>query len=597
MTTRQASSCRLYAIATVVLIGSIRCGGPLDRPEGRTVHAGVGENYEVEIDPIDTSRIELFYVCGNEFNVRNANPFTFLVHWKVQNTTDEGTVVIPPPPPGKAKSETHFVTRATGTVYLYYGNVNVRRYANQHIPCASPPPPVNPPPPPPPPPPPSPTASGMGQWSPVFTLPLVAISNTVLPDGRLAMWSRVEDAALWNWRDNTFKSVPAPTSVFCATQSFLTDGRMMVAGGHITDDHGLRFVNLFDPRTSTWAPGEPMRAGRWYPTMINLPEGEFLIVGGATELGVQNPIPEVRRADGSWRQLTSASHNLPYYPYTFLAPDGRAFVAGPNPTSLFLDMTGTGKWSAGPRTTTGILRSQGSAVAYEPGKLAIIGGGLTPTNTVETFDLNDPKATFRRAASMSFARRQINATMLPDGRVLVTGGTSAPGFNDAAGTVLTPEIWDPAKDTWTKVAPMKVGKLYHSTAVLLPDARVLSAGGVPTDRRAEIYSPAYLFNPDGTPAERPAIAAAPQQISYNQSFDVETPDAAHIASVALIGLPAVTHGMNFNQRFVRLPFTAGAGRITVTAPLKPTLAPPSYYYLFILNEHGVPSTASTLVLK
>ena len=102
----------------------------------------------------------------------------------------------------------------------------------------------------------------MGQWSPVFTLPLVAISNTVLPDGRLAMWSRVEDAALWNWRDNTFKSVPAPTSVFCATQSFLTDGRMMVAGGHITDDHGLRFVNLFDPRTSTWAPGEPMRAGR-----------------------------------------------------------------------------------------------------------------------------------------------------------------------------------------------------------------------------------------------------------------------------------------------------------------------------------------------
>ena len=163
MTTRQASRCRLYAIATVVLIGSIRCGGPLDRPEGRTVHVDVGKNYEVEIDPIDTSRIELFYVCGNEFNVRNANPFTFLVHWKVQNTTDEGTVVIPPPPPGKAKSETHFVTKATGTVYLYYGNVNVRRYANQHIPCASPPPPVNPPPPPPPPPP-SPTASG-NSWT------------------------------------------------------------------------------------------------------------------------------------------------------------------------------------------------------------------------------------------------------------------------------------------------------------------------------------------------------------------------------------------------------------------------------------------------
>jgi hypothetical protein len=144
---------------------------------------------------------------------------------------------------------------------------------------------------------------------------------------------------------------------------------------------------------------------------------------------------------------------------------------------------------------------------------------------------------------------------------------------------------------------MKTGKLYHSTAVLLPDARVLSAGGVPTDRTAEIYSPAYLFNPDGTPAARPAITAAPQQIGYNQSFDVETPDAAGIASVTLVGLPASTHGMNFNQRFVRLPFTAGAGRITVTAPLKPTIAPPSFYYLFILDAHGVPSLSRTLLLK
>jgi hypothetical protein len=78
---------------------------------------------------------------------------------------------------------------------------------------------------------------------------------------------------------------------------------------------------------------------------------------------------------------------------------------------------------------------------------------------------------------MKYARRQLNATVLPDGRVLATGGTSATGFNNAAGSVLTPELWDPVKNTWTEMAPMKVARLYHSTAVLLPDGRVFSSGG------------------------------------------------------------------------------------------------------------------------
>jgi hypothetical protein len=234
---------------------------------------------------------------------------------------------------------------------------------------------------------------------------------------------------------------------------------------------------------------------------------------------------------------------------------------------------------------------------YEPGKVVLIGGGDPPTNTVELIDLNQPNPKFQAEPPMAFARRQQNASILPDGRVLVTGGTSAPGFNNDAGAVVAAELWDPAAGSWTKVAAMKNHKLYHSTAVLLPDGRVLSAGGVPTDRSAEIYSPPYLFKPDGTPAARPAITAAPQRISYGQSFDVETPEAARISSVVLIGLPATTHGMNFNQRFVRLPFTRSGGRITVTASAKPTLTPPSWYYLFILDDKGVPSPASVLVLE
>jgi galactose oxidase len=580
----------------LALLATIRCGGPAGPAAEERVRDRVGGNWEIEIDPVNPNRIELFYVCGNEFNIRNANRMTVLVHWKVQNSADAGMVVLPAPPPGKTKSETHFTTKAVGTVYLYYGNTNIRRYANLHRPCASPPPPPSPQPPPPPPPP-TPIASGLGQWSPLLNLPVTGIHNTVLPDGRLILWSRVEDATVWNWRDNSFKAVPAPSSVFCGSQTFLTDGRLLNIGGHITDDRGLRDVNVFNPATDSWTRDIPMRAGRWYPTLVNLPGGELLALAGAMEDGRPNAIPEVRRVDGSWRQLTGAVQNLPYYSYAFLGPDGRVFVAGPNAYSRFLDTSGTGKWTSGPRTLSGLVRSQGAALTYEPGKLAIIGGGLTPTSTVETFDLNVPGATFQAAPSMNYARRQINTTVLPDGRVLVTGGTSAPGFNNASGAVLTPELWDPAKGTWTTVAPMKTVKLYHSTAVLLPDARVLSAGGVPSDRSAEIYSPPYLFNSDGTAAVRPSITVAPQRIAYNQSFDVETPDADRIASVALIGLPATTHGMNFNQRFLRLPFTTGAGRVTVTAPAKATLAPPSFYYLFILDGKGVPSEARVLVLQ
>jgi galactose oxidase len=598
MTNEQKGGRRLLAAAlTLALLATIGCGGPADSAADRRARSGIAGNYEVEADPVNTNRIELFYVCGNEFNVRNANPLSLLVRWKVQNSSDEGTVVLPAAS-GGAKGQTNFVTNAVGTVYLYYGNTNIRRYANQQKPCASPPPPPPPPPPAPPPIAPSPTASGMGQWSAVLSLPLVAMHNTVMPDGRLLLWSIMEDAAVWDFRNNAFTAVPGPSLLFCATQTLLPDGRILVAGGHISNDHGLRDVNLFEPSTMKWTRGTPMRAGRWYPSVLNMPGGEVLVIGGATETGVPNLIPEMRRTDGSWFELTGAAETmLQYYPFVFLAPDRRVFMAGPGPKTKFLDTSGTGRWTPGPTTATGLLRRQGMGVAYEPGKVMIIGGGLTPTNTVETIDLNVPGAKFQQTSSMSFARRHHNASILPDGRVLVTGGTSASGDNNFSGAVLTPELWDPANGLWTKLAPMKIARQYHSTAVLLPDGRVLTAGNNSRDRTAEIYSPPYLFNADGTPAVRPSIAAAPQQIAYDQSFDVETPDAGRIASVTLIGLPATTHGKNFNQRFLRLPFTTGAGRITVKAPVDAALAPPSLYYLFILDGKGVPSAARVVALQ
>jgi hypothetical protein len=202
---------------------------------------------------------------------------------------------------------------------------------------------------------------------------------------------------------------------------------------------------------------------------------------------------------------------------------------------------------------------------------------------------------------MSVARRQMNATLLADGTVLVTGGTNATGFNSPPtdANVLAAERWSPTGG-WTQLARQTHYRLYHSTALLLPDGRVLSVGsgqpfatGLQNDYTGEIFSPPYLFNLDGSAATRPTIITAPSSVTYGQSFAIGTPNAADIAKVTVVRLSSVTHATNMNQRLTSLPITnRDAASITVTAPLNGNLAPPGHYLMFLLDENGVPSVAS-----
>lgn len=193
---------------------------------------------------------------------------------------------------------------------------------------------------------------------------------------------------------------------------------------------------------------------------------------------------------------------------------------------------------------------------------------------------------------MAFARRRANSVILADGSVMAIGGTGR--SDDANAAVFAGEIWNPATKTWKTVASMEEGRMYHSSAVLLPDGRVYSAGGnnhtshLPnwTGKRAQIYSPPYLFR-----GPRPAISSAPGSASYGSTFSVGSPDAADIASVALIRPSATTHAYNMEQRYIPLSFSAAGGSLTVTAPTNRNVAPPGYYMLLLKNSAGIPSVA------
>ena len=234
---------------------------------------------------------------------------------------------------------------------------------------------------------------------------------------------------------------------------------------------------------------------------------------------------------------------------------------------------------------------------YDDGKVMVSGGGEDfPNDMVEVIDLNSPAPAWRVVQPMAQARKQHTMTLLPDGTVLVTGGSSGPGKDDVKNPVLGTELWDPVTETFTQLAHSMRYRGYHSTALLLPDGRVLSAGGQETGRDAQIFSPPYLFKADGTAATRPVISSVPTQLAYGAAFTVGTGSAAQITKVLLVRLSAVTHAFDMNQRGVVLSFSRGSGSLSVTAPANNRLAPPGYYMLFIVNSSGVPSVAKVVRL-
>jgi hypothetical protein len=454
--------------------------------------------------------------------------------------------------------------------------------------------------------------------NPVTGTPVVPMNMVLLDNGNILLWDggpaclgAISDF-VWNVSANTFTNVNLENQqevrdIFCSDQTVLANGDVLVAGGHdctSTTYIGTNIANLFDPATNTWTFLPNMNDRRWYPNAMTLPDGRVLVTAGsATSTLDYNPIPEVYDpVANTWTLLTNANQTIPNYPFMFVLPNGNVLAAGSDEAKM-----GTYELDVGTQTWTTVdptVLDAGSAVQYLPGEFMKAGssylsappdnGGGTPSAaTTYVLNMNQANPAWQQTASMANPRTHLNLTILPDDTVLATGGSTDIGGVNPANAVYQAELWSPGTQTWTPMASEQVPRLYHSTALLLPDGRVVVAGGGHNYYNniaypnAEIYSPAYLFK-----GSRPTISQAPPgTLSYGQNFFVGTPNASDIASVALIRNGSVTHAFNTDQTYVPLTFTQTSGGLTVTAPANSDLAPPGYYMLFIVNKEGVPAIA------
>jgi len=461
-------------------------------------------------------------------------------------------------------------------------------------------------------------ASVQGQWRTLSLLmPINPVHLAVTHDGNVLIVSGSGNvatetnfrAAVWDLQANTIATRSVGWDMFCNAMVVLPDGRVFINGGTLQYDpfHGELRTSAFDPMLGVFTDLANMAHGRWYPTVTTLGDGRVMTFSGLNETGGTNTSVEIYTVGSGWSAEYPAGWTPPLYPRMHLMPDGRVFYSGSGTGSRIFDPS-THAWSAvvantnysGTRTYgTSVLLPLTPANGYKP-RVMIMGGGNPATATTELIDLSAATPQWQFGPAMSQPRIEMNATILPDGKVLALGGST--NDEDATTASLNADLYNPATNAFSSAGANVYPRLYHSGSLLLPDATVMVAGGNPArgsyEQHIEIYSPPYLFNTDGSLAARPAITSVtPNDFSYGSTFQVNTPAAASIASVVLARPGAQTHAFDMDQRLVGLSFTAGTGVLNVTAPPNGNIAPPGYYMLFALTSAGVPSVASFVHLS
>jgi hypothetical protein len=523
-----------------------------------------------------------------------------------------------------------------------------------------------------------------GTWEIAFDSGAVGIHAALLHTNKILFWGDDQDGPLipiagtsqqgeWALLNLGVKGQVASKhtmskNVFCAGQCLLGDGRLLVVGGDRGSAANNQAMYIFNPTTEDWVPEPALPSGRWYPTVVTWSANRAVIVAGDAK-----PDPHINYRNSSAQMCPIGPSDWPIafdpdlkqapgstYPFVFLLPDGRLFVHLADRTRIVKDLT-TAE-SQGFNAAVKLVDSEGSRTYPRSGtavllplrpnstppyraRVLLIGGGngdhlyVPAKKTCAILDFGAPgPAAWKPAAPMENPRVLADAVLLPDGKVLAVNGGATGKSDAAAPPVYEAELYDPETGKWTTLAAMSVPRLYHSTALLLPDARVMTAGtdpkwnesaiaaaekdlgvAIPIKPTAiEVFSPPYLYH-----GPRPTLKWAPDAVSFGATFDVATPDDASIKSAVLLRNGSCTHGFNSDQRFVELEIVQplasklwvvwrkvsvrigwGGPRdfrvpggfvergLRLKAPPNRFVAPPGYYMLFLVSQGGVPSIAS-----
>ncbi|KAI9359239.1 hypothetical protein DFJ73DRAFT_817500 [Zopfochytrium polystomum] len=417
---------------------------------------------------------------------------------------------------------------------------------------------------------------------------------------------------------------------------------------------------------------------RWYPTVVTMYDGDIIIFGGTTanldfdHLSAENNNPTYEfyppRFGGAFHMPVldwAYPHNL--YPISFQLPSGGIFLFVSNKT-LIVDPTvppgasgidnlksiadmpelDHAPWIY-PHTPTGTMLPMSEETGYVA-TVMVCGGSKNSTKDASddcySITPDEPNAKWKAHAKMPHARLMPDSVLLPDGKILYTNGASwgQAGGNAgqcmyAAGPVHATDLYDPAADTWTTIGQSTVSRLYHSGALLLSDATVITTGSEmanyldywgtddnvtpPTDPlrpacfpntpstqegsnctspyeyRIEHFTPPYLL----TGAARPQITSAPASAGWNATVTIGIKHAGaagsdgYVARVTLVRYATTTHSTNTDQRFLEPKIIALTdSALTFRVPPNGKVAPPGNYHVFVLSKAGVPSVGATVLI-
>ena len=470
-----------------------------------------------------------------------------------------------------------------------------------------------------------------------YQMPINPISANLLPNGNVLIVAGSENdasnnskgaesyrAAVWNPNGTDESSISVQNliyDVFCSGTAALFDGRSLIVGG--TSDYsftGENRASIFNPATSQYVQSENMMDGRWYATATALPDGRIMAMSGLTQSGGTSRTVEIydlQRAGSGWNPPTNVPFSPPLYPRLELLPGGKVFYtghgSGTSSANAWIFDPATGGWAQSAATNRN--RSYGSSVllpllppSYVPRVMNFGGGGNPATSSTDIIDLSVPTPSYTAGPDMSTGRIQMNAIILPNGQVLAEGGSVN---NEAPNTpAKTADLYDPLSNTMDSAGAAAYSRLYHSTALLTPDATVLSMGSNPSNRGSyepaiEIYTPPYLYDASDhlITTNRPQITGLSFSgpLHYGTPFSVSYTSTSPISSAVLIRPGSATHASNMEQRLVGLcgatsPCTASNNTLSLTTPPDGSIAPPGYYMLFLLDSAGVPSKASFIQL-